>query len=243
MAYKFKIVPDIGLKVHPEMVTETVITMFQRTWKFKAPNQAAANIAKSCLHYYLPMWVPIKEGEYKGINKSDIVLDVGAHVGYFTIPAASFAKRVIAYEPAPANFVLLKKNAVRNNCDNVTLVPEAVGAGTSTVTLNLGVQGTTGHSIANRKRGGVSVEVKSSNMRLINRRYHPTIVKLDCEGAEWEILKNPDDFAEVRILIAELHKVTPERLLALTEFMEATDMHWELKHSSWFTKLIAYRPT
>lgn len=58
------------------------------------------------------------------------VVDIGAHIGYFTTLAASLVApsgRVIAVEPDPHNFKLLTRNIRRNGLHNVTVLPIALG--------------------------------------------------------------------------------------------------------------------
>lgn len=59
-----------------------------------------------------------------------VVLDVGAHVGYYTILAAHASphSRVFAFEPHPLTFERLKSNVARNGLSNVECVAAAVGA-------------------------------------------------------------------------------------------------------------------
>ena len=54
MAHKYKIISDIGLVVHDTF--ETSFTAFGKLWKFRVRSQSEANIARSCLAYYKPMW-------------------------------------------------------------------------------------------------------------------------------------------------------------------------------------------
>lgn len=59
------------------------------------------------------------------------VIDIGAHVGYFTTLIARLVGptgRVIAFEPDPYNFWLLSRNIRRNQLQNVHLVRQALGA-------------------------------------------------------------------------------------------------------------------
>ncbi len=48
------------------------------------------------------------------IHKESVVIDVGAHIGTLAIPLAQRAKKVIAFEPVPNSFALLKQNAELN---------------------------------------------------------------------------------------------------------------------------------
>ena len=65
----------------------------------------------------------------KEIEKGDTVLDLGSHIGYYTLIAAELVGekgKVFAFEPEPTNFVLLKKNIKINNYQNVIPVQKAV---------------------------------------------------------------------------------------------------------------------
>jgi len=62
---------------------------------------------------------------------SGIFLDVGANVGFFTVKAAKHLEKrgsVIAIEPHPVRFELLRQNVALNGLDNVTCLPFAVGS-------------------------------------------------------------------------------------------------------------------
>ena len=57
------------------------------------------------------------------IKSNDVVIDIGAHIGYFTLLFAMLVGpkgKVFSFEPEPKNFELLKKNVEINNYDNVT---------------------------------------------------------------------------------------------------------------------------
>ena len=74
------------------------------------------------------------------LSAGDVVIDVGAHVGFFTLIAASIAGsegEVHAFEPVPSNFAALEQNARLNGFGNVVLNRAAVGAEEGEVTLGL----------------------------------------------------------------------------------------------------------
>jgi hypothetical protein len=72
-------------------------------------------------------------GVYAGIpiESGFTVLDIGAHIGCFTVLAAKRASRVFAVEPIASNFDLLTKNIALNDLSNVKAVRAAVGSGSS----------------------------------------------------------------------------------------------------------------
>jgi len=67
------------------------------------PNTDDLKIVKSNLvtKHYIRNFVPI--------TKNSIVVDVGAHIGAFSAIAAKIAHKVVAFEPDPDNYQMLKK--------------------------------------------------------------------------------------------------------------------------------------
>lgn len=63
-------------------------------------------------------WFDVKEG--------DTMIDVGAHIGRYTLLAAKSASQVIAVEPDPSNFSLLERNVKLNGFDNTILLNVAL---------------------------------------------------------------------------------------------------------------------
>jgi FkbM family methyltransferase len=57
----------------------------------------------------------------------DMLIDVGANVGFYTCLAASRGKSVIAIEPLPRNIRYLRQNLANNHFENVEIYPIAVG--------------------------------------------------------------------------------------------------------------------
>ncbi len=65
----------------------------------------------------------------RSVRPGDTALDLGAHVGYFTLLLAKLVGprgRVVAFEPHPENFALLSKNVRENGYGNVSLYQAAV---------------------------------------------------------------------------------------------------------------------
>lgn len=63
------------------------------------------------------------------IKRGDVVLDIGANIGYYTLIFAKIVGedgKVFAFEPDPTNFALLKRNVEINGYKNILLVQKAV---------------------------------------------------------------------------------------------------------------------
>ncbi len=61
------------------------------------------------------------------LRSNDIVVDVGANIGYYTLLMAQKVNKVVAIEPDKENFKILNKNIKVNNLKNVEVINAAVG--------------------------------------------------------------------------------------------------------------------
>ena len=61
------------------------------------------------------------------LNIASVFYDIGANVGYYTLPAACLARLVIAFEPNPRNTAYLYKHLHLNNVSNVQVIEAAIG--------------------------------------------------------------------------------------------------------------------
>jgi FkbM family methyltransferase len=160
------------------------------------------------------------------IGPDAVVVDVGGHIGTFTVLAArkATAGKVFVFEPTPDNFALLQQNLELNGISNVTAFNLAMlgHAGTRRLALNADQ---VSHSLIfgdpNLKRidvRGISLAdfVKEQNIGRID------FMKLDCEGAEFEILREcPDEvLGIIQKLSAEIHNFDDRHnRIALGEFL------------------------
>lgn len=128
------------------------------------------------------------------IGENDLVIDVGANVGAFSVYAAKRTRnRVIAIEPFPRNVEFLTRNCAANGCRNVEIVEAALGDKDEMVSLYLSDKGVA-HQLFREARSGVleeKVQVPGITLpRLMEQRGFDRIdfLKMNCEGAEGLIL-------------------------------------------------------
>lgn len=123
------------------------------------------------------------------IDRGDRVWDVGAHRGYATLIAASRAGpegRVLAFEPASMNRWYLERHLRWNRVKRVQTFPFALGAADGESTI-----GGEGSSVSFRLGdGSESVQVRSARSLVENDGLEPpTLMKIDVEGAEGQVLE------------------------------------------------------
>jgi len=155
----------------------------------------------------------VYERFYK-LKEGDIVVDVGANVGMFTVKAALSVGdkgKVVSIEPIEENFELLKKNVEFHNLVNVQIIRKALGSrrGKTTMLKSL-LSGT--HQLKGLKNPEFPIEevdvevdtldniVKELSINKID------LLKIDVEGAELEVLKGAEESLKItRNIAMELH--------------------------------------
>jgi len=128
------------------------------------------------------------------IKKGDVVLDLGAHIGYYTLLMARLVGRkgkVYAFEPEPYNFELLKENVVLNNCKNVILVRKAVSGFNGKGKLYLSEDNRADHRIFNsqEKRKSIPIDSITLDEFFKNKDKKIDFIKMDIQGVEPLVLK------------------------------------------------------
>ena len=79
---------------------------------------------------------PLMISWIRDLQPNDVVMDVGANVGIFTVPIAQKVKGVYACELDPLNVAILKENIVLNAVhDRVLIFPIACGEKLATVDI------------------------------------------------------------------------------------------------------------
>lgn len=127
------------------------------------------------------------------IQKNDTVIDIGAHIGTFTVYAAKLANKgkVYSFEPHPENFTLLERNCKLNNLENVKLFKYGVYGEKGRAGLFIDGENTGRHSIYKESREFISIEcITLKDIFDANEIQFCDFLKLDCEGTEYDILFN-----------------------------------------------------
>jgi FkbM family methyltransferase len=139
------------------------------------------------------------------IKPGDVVLDLGAYVGaYVSVALDAGASHVVAVEANPDAFKIFEEGIGAN--ENVTAVWAAVSEqpGDEVLLYVPRKSGTTMASIT--RHVGDPVRVPRVSLAELIERYEPDVVKIDIEGAEWELLDAGLKLPGVRALCLEFHR-------------------------------------
>lgn len=135
----------------------------------------------------------IKEDYGDRVNPGAII-DIGANIGAFAMLAAlNPESRIYAYEPVRSTFVQLQENVRRNGLESrVEVFNNAVAGRRETRTINVSPHGSPFSSLYGEGTGHAeSIEcVDLESVFTENSIERCDVLKLDCEGAEFEILQN-----------------------------------------------------
>jgi len=136
------------------------------------------------------------------IPENSVVLDLGGHIGAFALYAhLQGAGRIISVEPDPQNASLFRSNTVRI-AHKVKFVRAAVVGDEDIKEINLFLNG--GNNQATHTvlptRGRDSIPVPAVSIVELLKRFNPSVVKIDIEYSEYEILNDilsysPENFA------------------------------------------------
>jgi len=129
-------------------------------------------------------------------------VDIGAHVGYYTIRMAKYVRKVVAIEPEPFNYAGLLQNISLNNIRNIR-------------TINKAASNSKGEMWLSSKGGGSTLlptnckeKVKVETDLLDNMVGTADIIKIDTEGHELQVLQGATKLLKGKkpVLIIENHE-------------------------------------
>lgn len=144
------------------------------------------------------------------ISEDSIVMDIGAHLGYFTCIAGKLAPngKVYAFDVDPKCLELITNNAKLNGLDKVAVHNLALSDHEGFVNIKNLITPNPG-IVINPKRGHDFIEVKSTTLDLFTEAHNisPDFIKIDVEGAEGQVLKGMDRLLKQQhlILLVEIH--------------------------------------
>lgn len=161
------------------------------------------------------------------------IIDIGAHKGYFSLFASRYAglnAKILSIEPEPSNFNSMVQNIKHNKMENISAFQCAISNETGKQQLFLSE--TVNHSLVKvdvkhpyiKQDGSIEVDTYSlKDFMKKNSISKVDFLKIDCEGAEYEILFNTDDetFSNIKTIALEFHDIADpdNNIYTLTNFL------------------------
>lgn len=166
------------------------------------------------------------------LEKSDVLWDVGANMGLYSIYAAYFKKcQVYAFEPESQNYALLNRNISLNKSKNITAYCLAIS---NEIKINkLGLSntnaGSSGHSIDSKNvlsQGCVTYSINE----LVNLNLQPpTHLKIDIDGLDHLVVYGADKIlSSLTSILIELDTANKDQMKIL-DYLENFDFYYDPK--------------
>lgn len=141
--------------------------------------------------------LPVQEALARYLTPGGVLFDIGANVGFFSVLGAKLvgnAGTVYAFEPVPENAPCIRRNGALNGMGNIEIVTKAASDRDGTGVLVLadfagGAALETAPPPPDAK-GAITVDlVRVDTLLAGGQTRAPTVVKIDVEGAEMEVLR------------------------------------------------------
>ncbi len=191
------------------------------------------------LYIYNEIFVE-KSYDYPDLGIVDpLIIDIGANTGLFTLRMKQLYPEatLLCYEPFPSNFDQLSQNIKQSGLKNVNLINKGAGGKSRSEKLFINKQNIGGHSLFEleaRSDEFITIDIQSigeliSNLR--QKRIH--LIKMDCEGAEYEIIKalDVDLVSDVEVILFESTESVYD-LSELLDHLRAIGFSIEFKENS-----------
>lgn len=162
------------------------------------------------------------------VGPDDVVLDVGANVGLYSLFAAARGATAIAVEPYPANLDSLHVNIEQNDLE-VTVIEGALTeeAGEKELYVAAEEAGAGTHTFAPNQVSEMTITVPTftaDGLIEAGTIPKPTIAKLDVQGSEYLVLDGMRETladTQLRTIYCELHPEQVERIGGSAEAVES----------------------
>src|SRR5579862_6267459 len=233
--------PVVGGEIRKSL--ESIVPLDKRLWI-----QIPSGTAEGLWLKVFPKWEPgyltgcAEEGMNEALGRylvpGSCFYDVGAHIGFYSLIAARLvgtAGQVIAFEPDPDNAKSVAENADRNGFRRVSVVCAAVSESDGVVRFRRSGQDGPSRMSGMIVREGLpqtpGADILSCPTVMLDSfclsRQPPTVIKIDVEGAELQVLAGARALLERQkpIVIIEVHD--QKDLPAVRSFLSGLDYSLE----------------
>lgn len=148
-------------------------------------------------------------GELSTYKENPVIIDIGAHIGSFSIYFSNKLKNshIYSYEPFKESFKIFRKNLSLNKIKNIKAFNCAVWKNKEKKKLNLGRYPSL-HSFYVKSSKSIDVETTTLNEILIKNQIQKChLLKIDAEGSEYSILSgiSKKNIEKIERVIIEYH--------------------------------------
>lgn len=142
------------------------------------------------------------------LRSSDLFVDIGANIGSYTVlSAAHVGANTISIEPVPATFINLENNILVNRLsEKVTTLNIALGSKKGMINFTTTLD-TVNHVATSGETNVASVDIDLLD-NVLNAHGYPSLIKIDVEGFETEVLNGATNMLlsdKLKAIIIELN--------------------------------------
>ncbi|GEM_PF-1933617 len=138
------------------------------------------------------------------IKNKEIIIDVGANAGDFSIFLSKDAKKIYAFEPVPKIYKRFTNNLKLNKITNIQAYNLGIYSKKTTVKINVPEQD--GCSKISSDGNTIIKTITWDDLyKLIDSPKKIDLLKLDCEGCEYSLLSAPTILKYIQEIRMELH--------------------------------------
>jgi len=163
-------------------------------------------------HDIVTVFVVFIRKDYGRVASNSVVIDIGANIGVFSLYAASQgARKVYAYEPSQQAYDVLLRSISANHLESVISPSRRAVSKTHGETVRMAVGSSPYNQVLTGDVAENYQEISTTTLERIlldNRIDRVDLLKMDCEGAEYDILFNADprSLATIKEMKMEFHR-------------------------------------
>lgn len=154
------------------------------------------------------------------IKNKKIIVDIGANTGDFSIFVSKKSKKIFAFEPVPQLYNKMKENIKLNNVKNVRTFKYAIAENDGVVNFNPETNNFCARVV---KKGKMKFSAITWNTlyKIIGKPKEIDLLKIDCEGGEYTLIKQKHILKKIKDIRIELHifdekdKINAKKLIAI----------------------------
>lgn len=141
------------------------------------------------------------------LRRDEIFFDVGANLGSYSLLASGVAgAKSIAFEPVPTTFLRLNENIKINKLENRVITRMIAITSPDNLARNgdlyFSIDKHAENSFVDLNYHGKKIKINASTLDMCSLQFNPTLIKIDVEGHEPELLKGAENTFKSTSLLA-----------------------------------------